>query len=152
MRAQLVVEVIEHHARLHLGPAGIGGDRDQPVHIAAHVEDDAVVEALAIGARATTARGHRDAGKGGVFEHAHQPHHIRRIARGKHQIGGDAIDRIVRRHGGAQGAVVVDIAKKPRVAQGFGQGVQRIGRGLGLRHLGGLSFGGILTAAATSLK
>ncbi len=59
------VELIEHHARLHAGRAGLRVQLDDLVHVLAEVQHDARADRLPGEARAAAARDERDAGLGG---------------------------------------------------------------------------------------
>ena len=90
--------------------------------MAAQIKDQPAIEALPIGASAAAPCGDRHIGPGRLLHHPQQSAEIGRIHRGRHQIGQDTIDRIVRGHRRAQGAVILNLPPKSGGPQVGGKG------------------------------
>jgi hypothetical protein len=106
------VQLVEHDPRLDVDPALGRVQFEDPRHEALEIDDDAAIEALAVGAGAAAARRQRQAAKGLRLRDAQEERDIRRILRRDDEVRRDLVDAVVGRHRRPRGMVGSDVAGK----------------------------------------
>ncbi len=114
---KILVKLIFNHARFHAHPTLFRVDFNDAIHITGHVDNDALIQRLAVGASAATARGEYQGLKAFFCRQTSQQRDIRRGAREYYRIGKKLVDTVIGRHRQPVGIAGGGIAGKALLLQ-----------------------------------
>ncbi|MET3438602.1 hypothetical protein ABIC44_003297 [Sphingomonas sp. 1185] len=118
MRFQKGVQLVQHDARFDRDRVRLRGECPDPAHVACEIDDDPVVQRLAVGTSIAAACCQ---GEIGVAQGANQQGHV--VAGTRIDDGGraDLIDAVVGRRDLPRADAILGIAGEPRLIQGAKQ-------------------------------